>query len=195
MSRSLEIFKIFLSIALIISAKAFADESISLDNGTDKNGEMIVSPTLAMRCGITSQEPDITSDCVDRLAYDFRSDELANKEFFDYKDMRRAIVGEYVTAYFEASIKQLINVSGYQDRIEDELCINTTSLSCSSISNDIRDEIEYNNKMASDNAAVLLDAVKLRAQELNFNSILVLLDKLVPEKEVDLENKSLAGPP
>ena len=49
--------------------------------------------------------------------------------------------------------------------------------------------------MASNNAAILMDAVKLRAQELNFNNLETVLDNVVPVTDVDLSDKSLAGPP
>lgn len=194
MSRSLQILKIFLIIALITSANV-AVGTVTTDNGTDQNGDLIVSPTLALRCSISSQEPNITEDCIERLAYDYKSGKLADEKFSNYKEMRKAIVSEYVAAYFENAIKQLVSASGYKDRIEKEFCINSSDPSCAGLSKDISEEIGYNNKLATDNAAILLDAVKLRSQDLNFNAVEVMLDKIVPAKEVDLENKSLAGPP
>ena len=44
------------------------------DDGTDHNGKFILSETLARRCGLSSQAPDITEDCIRRLAYDRETD-------------------------------------------------------------------------------------------------------------------------
>ncbi len=195
MSRTLQILKIFLSIAFMSSSNAFAIDMSTFDGGTDKNNEMIVSPTLSLRCGIISQDPNVTPDCVERLAFDYKSGKLALEEFATYREMRKAIISEYADAYFENALKQLVDASGYEDKINKELCIDSTEPSCATASKDIREEIEHNNKMAASNAAILLDAVKLRAQELNFNAVEVMLDKIVPAKEVDLKNTSLAGPP
>ena len=81
------------------------------------------------------------------------------------------------------------------DKINEDICIDTTKPSCMNLSNDSRAEIEYNNKLAEYNAAILLDAVKLRAQDLNMESLNNMLSVIVPAKDVDLSNKSLAGAP
>ena len=187
--------KIFLGAVLLISSNVFASDGGSVDNGTDANGDLIVSPTLALRCGLSSQEPSITSDCVDRLAYDYKSGVVAGLEYANFSEMKKVILSEYATPYIENALKQLVASSEYEDEINKKMCVDSTSVSCSSASNDSRDEIEYNNKMAASNAAILLEALKLRAQDLNFNNIDVILDRVVPIKDVDLSDESLAGPP
>lgn len=195
MSRSLQILKIFLSAALMLSTKSFAADMISTDDGTDKNGVMIVAPTLALRCGISSKEPQITADCMDRLAFDYKSGKPINDEFSNYRDESKAILSEYTASYFENALKQMVEASGYKDKVNEAMCINSTDSSCMGLSNDTREEIERNNKMASSNTTIILNALRLRAQELNFYNIETILNRIVPLREVDLDNKSLAGAP
>ena len=192
MSRLVQILKIFLSAAFIISSNVYATD---IDDGTDANGDLIVSPTLAMRCGLTSKEPNVTSDCISRLAYDYKTGVIKGMDFADFSDMRKTILSEYVASYMEGSLKQLVDASGYEDKINEEMCIDSTKASCSSVSKDTREEIEYNNKMAANNASILMDAVKLRAQELNYNNLETMLYNVVPAKDIDLSDNSLAGPP
>ena len=195
MSKLMQILKISLIAAIFMSAEVFAVEMPSTDDGTDKNGDLIVAPTLALRCGLSSQEPDITPDCMDRLAYDYYSGKLVDDRFKEYDDERKAIVSEYAGAYFQTALTQLIEASGYEDKINEDMCIDATKPSCMGISNDSRAEIEYNNKMAAHNAATMLGAVKVRALELNMDSIVTILNQIVPGREIDMNKSSLAGPP
>ncbi|MBR1948640.1 MAG: hypothetical protein IKA30_02475 [Alphaproteobacteria bacterium] len=195
MSKFVQIINVFLISVFFAIANANAVEMPSTDDGTDENGDLIVAPTLALRCGLSSKEPDITPDCLDRLAYDYKSGKLVNDEFKNYDEERKAIIGEYSGAYFQNALEQLVAASGYEDKINEDICIDTTKPSCMNLSNDSRAEIEYNNKLAEYNAAILLDAVKLRAQDLNMESLNNMLSVIVPAKDVDLSNKSLAGAP
>ena len=189
------IIKIFFCFVLMTSTKVFASDMISTDNGTDKNGDMIVAPTLALRCGLSSQSPDITSDCIDRLAYDRKSGTLVNSEFANYEEERLAILSEYASEYLKNSLKQMVLASGEEDKINEKMCIDSSKPSCSSASKDIREEIEYNNKLAANNAAIMMEALKLRAQGVNYDSVETILNQTVHERKVDLSKKSLMGPP
>lgn len=193
MSKLAKTLGILSVIAFMATANAFAQEILGPDDGVDENGTMVVAPTLAMRCGLDSQNSQITQDCMDRLAYDYKSGVIIGGEFANYDEERKAILGEYAGAYLEEALAQLVDVSGYEDRISKEMCIKKSD--CPTASNDSRAEIEYNNKIAADNASKLLSAVKMRAFELNMDSVDNMLNALVPVMEVDLENKSLAGAP
>ena len=170
MSKWGQVLNIFFLIAIFTIANAFALEMPSTDDGTDENGEVIVSPTLALRCGISSQDPNITTDCVDRLAYDNKSGKIVSSEFANFDDERKAILGEYAGAYLKKSLEKLVQASGYEDKINEDMCIDNTKPSCIGASNDTRGEIEYNNKLAAHNASIMLDAVNLRALQLNMDN-------------------------
>ena len=196
MSKVMLISKIFfLSVALIMTTNVVFAASSLFDDGVDENGDVVVSPSLALRCGISSDEAVITADCIDRLAYDYKSGKIVGFSFSNYNDERKVIISEYVAAYLKNGLEQLVEASGYDDKIGEEMCMDDTKSSCMSVSKDSRDEMEYNNKMATINATILLDAVKLRAQELNLISLETLLNNVVPARDVNLSNKSLAGAP
>ena len=195
LGQTLKFVLITLSVMLIALSQTCAEDLLDTDSGIDKNGQLIVSPILALRCGLNSQNPSITSDCIDRLAYDYRSGKIVNDEFFSYEEEKNAIIHEYAAAYLKSAIEQLLEASGYEDRINKEMCFDSTNLSCASVSNDTREELEYNNKLAADNANIMIKAVRLRAQKLNFNGVVNILENVVPAKEVDLNKKELAGAP
>lgn len=195
MNKSMQILSVLFFIATILFADAYAIDVPSIDDGTDKDGELIVSPTLAQRCGLSSQNPNIDTDCADRLAYDNKSGHIIDTRFNSYSEERNAILSEYVGAYLKKSLEKLVESSKYEDQINEDMCIDNTKASCKNVSNDTRAEIEYNNKLAASNASIMMDAVKQRALVLNVYGVKVVLDNIVPTIEVDLENKSLAGPP
>ena len=195
MSKLMQILNIFFLTAIMTVANAFAEDMPDLDSGTDKDGELVVAPTLAMRCGISSQEPNITTDCIDRLAYDYKSGKIVGFSFKDYNEERKAILGEYAGAYLKKALTVLVRVSEYEDKINEKVCVDNTKASCIGASNDTRAEIEYNNALALSNAVIMLDAVKTRAQQLNMDSVRTLLYKIVPAKDIDVNNTSLAGAP
>ena len=195
MSILVKTISVFILTVILMITNAQAIEMPSTDDGTDKNGDVIVAPTLALRCGISSQNPSITSDCLDRLAYDYKSGQIVSGDFLSYDDERKAIIGEYAGAYFQKSLEQLVEASGYEDKINKEVCIDSTELSCMSASNDTRAEMEYNNKLATSNTMIMLEALKLRSLKLNMDSVDIMLGTIVPTKDVDLNNKSLAGAP
>lgn len=196
MSKVMLISKIFfLSVAFIMTTNVVFAASSLFDDGVDENGDVVVSPSLALRCGISSSDAVITADCIDRLAYDYKSGKIVGFSFSNYNEERKVIISEYVAAYLKNGLEQLVEASGYDDKIGEEMCMDDTKASCMSVSKDSRDEMEYNNKMATINATTLLDAVKLRAQELNLISLETLLNNVVPARDVNLSNKSLAGAP
>lgn len=195
MSKLTQILASLSVIAIMTTANAVAQELLGPDNGVDENGTMVVAPTLALRCGLSSAEPQITQDCLDRLAYDYKSGVIVSGQFANYEEERKTVLSEYAGAYLEEALTQLVDVSGYEDRINKEMCIDKSEPSCMSVSNDTRAEIEYNNKIAADNASKMLSALKMRALEENMDRISDMLNDIVPTIEVDLENKSLAGVP
>lgn len=196
MSKLTQIFGALSVIAVMTTANAYAIMDFTgFDGGVDENGTTVVAPTIAMRCGLSSQEPQITEDCLNRLAYDYKSGVILGGQFANYEEQRKKILEEYASSYLEEALTQLVDTSGYEDRINKEMCIDKSEASCMSASNDTRAEIEYNNKIAADNASKMLSAVKMRALEDNLDSITNILDNLIPAMDVDLEDKSLAGVP
>ena len=193
--KMIQMLNVLFLFATMLFAKAYAIDVPSSDDGIDKDGELIVSPTLAMRCGISSQDPNITTDCVDRLAYDNKSGHIIDSRFENYSDERKAILGEYAGAYLKKSLEKLVESSNYEDKINEDMCIDDSKSSCQNVSNDTRAEIEYNNNLASSNTDIMLDAVKQRGLLLNLYGVRVVLDNIVPTTDVDLTNTSLAGPP
>ncbi len=195
MKQLIKIFSFILVITIIMVANTYAQELPTRDDGRDKNGDLIIAKTLAFRCGISSQNPAITSDCIDRLAFDYKTGTIIDDKFENFADERKAILNEYAGSYIQKALEQLIASSSYEDKVNDMLCNDVTKPECMSLSKDIREEIEGNNSLAADNSAMMLDAIRLRSSQLNMDSVKNLLYNLVPERDVDLSNKSLAGPP
>jgi hypothetical protein len=195
MNKLMRFFVFMLFSAIITIADVYALEMPTMDNGKDKNGDLIVAKTLALRCGLSSQEPNITSDCIDRLAYDYKSGVVAGLEFKNYIEERKAILNDYANAYIQKAIQQLIDAGAYKDRIDEILCNDPTKPECMSLTKDSRKEMEDNNKLAADNATIMLDAIRVRASLLNMDGLKNILYNLVLTRDVDLSNKSLASAP
>ena len=188
MERALKYLIIAIAAGICCVPKVFAAD---MDNGTDSNGKFIVSQVLSQRCGLSSKQPDITEDCYKRLAYDYKTDEPTGYSNFGAE--RKAIINDYVSAYIDDAVKQMTAAGKYEDRI-DEL-IGKDPSAAPSLDNDAREEIEFNNKLASDNSSLMLDTIDLRASALNMDSLVNMLDVLVPFTDVDTTGKSLALPP
>ena len=180
--------KIFLVAVFLNGSNVFAEE---VDNGTDVNGDLIVSETLSLICGLSSKNPEITTECINKLVEIYQSGEVRGTAFKNYLSLQKVVLSEYAAAYMENALKQLVASSGYEDEINEKMCIESTSAKCSSVSNDTRDEIEYNNKLATNNAAILLETFKLKAQGANYDGIYTILDQVVPYKDdVAINNSS-----
>ena len=164
--------------------------SVELDDGTDHNGRFIVPETLTKRCGLSSQSPVITGDCIKRLAYDRETNTPIG--FYDFDAEKRAIIGDYVTDYLEWGINGIINGGEYGDRI-DEL-IGRDPTASISLDNDSREDMEFHNKIMNDNASVFSTAITYRASQINIDNMISILETLVAETEVDVNDTSLALP-
>ena len=195
MNKLVRFFIFMLFNVTVAATNIYALEMPERDNGKDKNGDLIVAKALAFRCGLSSQAPDITSDCLDRLAFDYKSGVVAGGQYANYFEERGAILNDYANAYIQKAIQQLIESSSYKDRINDMLCNDPTKPECMNLTADTRKEIESNNDLASDNSAIMLDAIRLRASQLNMDSVKNMLYSLVPEREVDLSKTELASAP
>lgn len=193
MKNMMKYLQIVLLIAILFCNHLFAAE---FDGGIDEYGNVIVSPTLALRCSISSKEPNITTDCIKRLAYDSKSGKLLNKEFANYAEERDAIVKDYIKPNFEKFAKILVDSANYEDRINALVCIDATAEGCANPANDVNTELSYNNKLALDNSKTMIDAIKARISTIQVFNITNILDNIVPYTKVDIEKDSyLAGPP
>ena len=195
MNKIVQIFSFILFIAILMIAKAYASENSARDDGRDKNGDLIVAKTIALRCGMSSHTPDITVDCINRLAYDYKTGKIPGGRFENYAAERKAILNDYANAYIQKAIEQLLASSSYKDRIDEMLCNDTTDTKCMSITKDTREELENNNKLAADNATIMLDAIRLRASQLNMDGVKNILYNLVPSRDIDINDSSLAEAP
>ncbi len=162
------------------------------DDGTDTNGTFLLSPVLTLRCGLDSKSPEITEDCIRRLAYDYQTN--APVGYANYTQERQAIIGDYAKAYLVTSINGMIAAGNYETRI-DQLVGKDPTIDIS-LDGDAREDIEFNNKLSSDNSTSLLNAIGYSAAVTNMENIRNILDTLVPATEIDVnENTDLAGPP
>ncbi len=170
---------------------SFAAAAAISDNGRDANGNLIVSEVLAKRCGLSSSNPIITTDCITRLAYDYKTGIIT--DYASYAKERSAILHDYVGEYIYKSVRSMVSSGEYEDHI-DEL-IGENPLETVSLDNDSREKMEANNKISSDNSSVFLEAIDLRASGINFNNINNVLNILVPLVDVNTDNTDLAMPP
>lgn len=166
-------------------------KSEGLDNGRDSNDVFVVSEVLAYRCGVSSKDPALTEDCIRRLAYDYKTD--LPPAHGDYETEKKAILNDYSAAYFYKAIVQMIASGDYNDRI-DELIKQDPTISVS-LDNDSREKMEFNNKLASDNSSIFLQAVDLRASKVNLENINNIVNNVVKETDVDTNDTALAVPP
>ena len=161
------------------------------DNGRDANNTLIVSKILTLRCGLSSSDPGITEDCIRRLAYDYKTDLPPGYE--NYELEKKAIINDYARAYLFKAINQKVLSGGYEDRI-DELIKQDPTVSVE-LDNDSREKMEFNNKLASDNSSVFLQAIDMRSSIINFDNINNILNNIVKETDVDTEDTSWGMPP
>ena len=170
---------------------SFAALAAMADNGRDANGNLIVSEVLAKRCGLSSGDPIITGDCINRLAYDYKTGIITG--YVSYDAERSAIMHDYVGEYIYKSVKSLVSSGEYEDHI-DEL-IGENPLETVSLDNDSREKMEANNKISSDNSSLFLEAIDLRASSINLINVNNILSVLVPQVDVNTEDNDLALPP
>lgn len=175
-------------LSLILVRISFAAE---LDNGTDANGQVIVSEVLAQRCGLSSAEPAITDDCIKRLAYDYKTGTPPGYE--SYNAERKAILNDYAAAYLHKSVTQMIAGGDYGDHI-DEL-IKQDPTASYSLDNDGREKMEASNDLVSDSSSLLLQIMDLRAATIYFENLNGILSEIVPQTDVDTSDTSLGLPP
>ena len=188
------LFYLCLTLFLTVGTSAVAQSS--RDGGEDINGDMIVAPTLALRCGLDSPERRMmTEDCLNRLAYDQKTGKIEGFNFGSYEDLRRDILSSYLGAYMKNALDQLVKSSEHEDKVNKMVCLDNSETSCKNKSKDIRDEIEYNNELVTNNGSILLEAASLRAQEVNLMSFETMLSHIVPARDVDISDKSLATAP
>jgi hypothetical protein len=165
------VLKYIIVILLVLSLSLLEVVAAQMDNGTNKNGKMVVSKTLSSRCGLSSNKPIVEMDCLKRLASDF----IHNKEPLNNMTSTEefnAILSDYMSAYLAFAAAQLNKSSTYKDD-SDELAGKGIS---AVQNNDARADIEANNKLANDNSARLIDALDVRSMEININNIERMLD-------------------
>ncbi|MBE6444310.1 MAG: hypothetical protein E7020_06585 [Alphaproteobacteria bacterium] len=170
----------------------------NFDGGTDVYGNIIVSPTLSKRCNISSHNPEITLDCMHRLAYDYRLGNLSYGDFATYEEEKGAIVSEYVTPLLQRFVTLLIASANHEDKIDAMICADPTASGCSNPANDVNTELVYNNNLALENSVMLLDALNAKLSTAYINNLMQILYDVVPILDIDPkkeENFELAGPP
>ena len=168
---------------LVTGYTTCAAYAVEFDGGIDQNNKMIVSPTLAMRCIISSQDPKITSKCIEELVDDYLKPDPEKMKFISYKEERKAIVNDYVSEYTDIAVKAMVDSGRYDEKISELVCLDKTKNGCANPTNDINSEIIYNNKLSLDNSNAMLNALDLRISELQIDNVMTLLDIIVPNHE------------
>lgn len=160
---------------------------------TDANGDVIISETLALRCGLDSENYEVTEDCINRLAYDYATDKIVN--FDSYGDEQNAIIGEYAADYIKMGSIALVDASHHEAEVAKMICTDKKAKGCSNEPSDTRTQLEYNNRLATDNSSLMLSAIKMRSAALNLQNVINLLEIYVPETNTDIKDTSLYGAP
>lgn len=192
MKRLLKFLMLVIPIATLSILKVSA---ASIDNGTNKNGKMVVSKILSTRCGLSSDNPVVQIDCLKRLASDYIHKESPINNMTSDEEFNE-ILSEYMSVYLAVASAQLNKSSTHEDDA-DKLAGKDTSIS--SPDNDARADIEANNKLANDNSALLIEALDARSMEININNVERMIGnvKIIAEdieKDSD-EDKSLRNIP
>ncbi len=193
-------FIIMLSGLFFTSADVFA-----IDNGTNKDGKVVVPETIAMRCGLSSENSQITQDCLLRLAYDFKTNSTPFKKFVGYNEEFNKIKDEYLSGYLAVASEHLLKVSGYDKRSEElagKLAASTTTPTLGAgeeNTEEILEKIRATGELSLDNFSMMLDALEARSMEMAVDSINIIFDVQVPRlassEKVDSTNKTLGQLP
>ena len=110
-------------IALLIGLGGFAAKSFALgvpgvdkDNGTDQEGELIISKTEALRCGLKSSDgSDMNKrvECLNKIASDIYGSQTYKQEI---TDTRNDVLQGYAKAYLEKANKNKADAGDYVDK-------------------------------------------------------------------------------
>ena len=160
---------------------------------TNADGDLVVGETLAMRCGLDADNSDIDDDCINRLAYDYQTGKTYTGD--SYEEETQQIMGDYVKHYIRMAAQGLVVASKHKDDVAKMICVDTSGDGCKSVAKDTRTEIEYCNKLATNNANLLLDAIKMQSASLNLDNLTNVIDNFVPNTDIDTSDSSLSLPP
>lgn len=166
----------------------------SPDQGTDSDGNMKVPTSLTKRCGLSSDSPETTDDCLKRLAYDYYTRKSVG--FGTYDDLRNAVVREISKAYFASGAERLQQSSSHEEDLKDTL----GEFDVSNVSTDMRATMKQNSEVGQDNTAQMYDLLKVNNQRMYMVQYKRLFDLIIPSMveyltDEDKEDVSLAGPP
>ena len=160
---------------------------------SNADGDLVVSETLALRCNLDADNSEITDDCIERLAYDYKSGKTLKGESFD--EEKQQIIGDYVKHYIQMSAKGLLTSSTHKDNVAKMTCVDSSEARCKKLSTDIRNEMEDSNKLATNNANMLLNTIKMQSATTNLENMVYFLDTFIPGVDADISDTSLAPPP
>lgn len=164
------------------------------DSGTNAEGEMLVPKTLAKRCGLSSDDPQITEDCLKRLCYDYVKGKSIG--FQDYNGLLVSVIHDVVKNFLPASATR-VTEGGANDDDTKEL-VGGYDLS-SDVS--IRNTMTNNRKVAVNNMNHMMDTLAVETQRRYLSQMKTLLYTVVSTRCASLteeelaDDSSLAGPP
>ena len=170
-----------LFLVLVMPMIAYAEEaaiSDDDDDGTDENGRVIFSETLAVRCELSSKSP-FGEDCIKRLASDSRLGQTPDGNM-SYNEEVSKIIDESVGTYMQEAVNRLVEASAHEDKSDKLARKDTASLSAET-SGDIRDDLEDINKLNKDNFDLLSSALDVAALRTKSENLDVMLTATAPE--------------
>ena len=191
---------IFIIISGILCAMSFccpksnaADEGAT--GGVNKYNDLVVSPTLAMRCGLSPENYEIDEDCVNRLAYDYATNSTSTGVFESYNEEKSKILGEYQESFLQTSAKAIVTGSRQEDELNKKICDDPSGPDCQTMGKDTLTQIRYGNEVSSDSTEMLINISVLRGSDAIINVMEYMLGVVVPSTNVDINDSSLAETP
>lgn len=182
-------------LALVLLCPNMSKAEDGAIGGTNRSGDFVISPTISMRCGLTTENSNIEDDCIKRLAYDYITNASHLEMFNDYSEEKNIIIDEYQSAFLEMALGKLVETSKQEDELNKTTCVDITAPGCATIGKDILTVIRYTNNIAVDNTKTLVGINLLKGSDAIINSIEYILSNVVSSIEVDASDTSLAGPP
>ena len=199
---------IFALAALLLSYSAMAGEGNDPCNGRDPQGGVLIPKQLVIRCNLCSdgKELELDNACIQRMTYDYK------KQPDQYGEEINSIMSEYTKEDIDFAVNNLIKIGKHDDKAKNEAgyevaptlggdgstpteTLPTSDVTdCKDSQNNTRCSIEANNALTADSAQMLLEILHSKAIISREKFISNIAGYVVPNTEIDVEDKKLILP-
>ena len=176
---------IYLLLMLLISPNyCFAEED---DNGTDEDGRVVWSETLANRCNLNSRKADM-GDCFKKLASDIK---LKTPSGDDYTTEINQILHEQTRGYLTIALQRLVDNGAHHDDSYNE---QGEGAAGADPSKDTRDVLEKIGKTTQRNFEILSNALDNMSMKHLSYQYETLYNQIIPQIANSMSLKEAEDP-